>query len=114
MRFTDPFDESVAISGPGSVFVLTYEGELQLEVKKSRDLWRQHLDVSEEERRTIAWQHCLVTDSETRWPYYVLITSPVLCRHYRQGSIECFSSFEEALQELKKRKEIFYQGSIAN
>lgn len=109
MKFTDPFDEAVAMIGPGSVFVLTYEGELQLEVKKSRDLWRQHLDAAEEERRTIAWQHCLVTDFETKWPYYLLITSAVLCRHYRQASIECFPSFEETLQELKKRRELFYQ-----
>ena len=77
MQFTDPFDEAVAKFGPGSVFVLTYEGKLQLEVKKSRDLWRQHLDVSEEERRKIAWQHCLVTDSETRWPYYLFYVSSI-------------------------------------
>lgn len=109
MRFTDPFDEGVARCGPGAFFTLNYEGELQLEIQKSRDLWRQHLDVSFEERAKISWQHCIITDSKTKWSYYALISSPILCRHYRQGSIECFSSYEEALEILEERKSQFFQ-----
>ena len=109
MQFTDPFDEGIARHGPGALFTLNYEGELQLEVLKSRDLWRQHLDVSFEERAKIDWQHCIITDVKTRWPYYALISSPILCRHYRQANIECFSSYEEALRILEERKHSFYQ-----
>ena len=109
MQFTDPFDEGVARHGPGAFFTLNHEGELQLEVQKSRDLWRQHLDASFEERTKIAWQHCILTDTKTGWPYYALISSPVLCRHYRQANLECFLSYEEALQTLDDRKRTFYQ-----
>lgn len=109
MQFTDPFDEAVAYQGPGAIFILNHEGELQLEVQKSRDLWRQHLDVSMEERVKIHWQHCVITDSKTGWSYYALISSSILCRHYRQGTIDCFSSYDEALQVLTARKKEFYQ-----
>lgn len=109
MQFTDPFDEGVAYHGPGAFFSLNHEGELQLEIQKSRDLWRQHLDTTEEARKQLDWQHCVIVDSKTSWPYYALITSAILCRHYRQGSIACFSSYDAALQALAEKKREFYQ-----
>jgi len=109
MKFTDPFDEELAKKGPGAVFIRTYEGELQLEILKSRDLRRQHEQAGIHDFSEIDWRHCVLIDAKTQWPHYALISSPNLCKIHQRGRIIVCESYEEALTFLEEEKNRFYQ-----
>ena len=106
MVFTDPFDEELATSGPAAVFTLTHEGELQLNLFRSRELRRQNHPPF-----PLSLCHCVLVDQATRWPQYALITSPALCVRHERAIITKCASYEEALQMVDDVKQKYYQTS---
>ena len=104
MEFLDVFDELLAKEGPPAIFTLNYEGCLQFDLLKSRDLLRQNPNP-----RVRAWCHCVLTDNDTNWPQYVLITSPDLCKLHSRAKIEIFNSYSEAIAYVTKAKELLYK-----
>jgi hypothetical protein len=103
MQFSDPFDQILAEQGPAAIFTLSYQGELQIDLMRTRDLRRQNTPPF-----PIEYCHCLVIDSATKWPQYALITSSHLCRNFERGVIQVCSSFEEAIQMVSQAKQEFY------
>ena len=103
MQFTDPFDETLALHGPAAIFTCTHDGELQLNVMRTRDLRRQHQPPFPHE-----YCHCLIIDHATGWVEYALITSPVLCSHHERANIQRYASYNEAQEALQSHKEAYW------
>ena len=108
MIFADPFDEALAKSGPAALFTLSHQGELRVDVMKSRELWRQNQGPF-----LVEACHCVLIDHETNWPQYALITSPQLCIRHERASIERYPAYEEALQAVEQYKKAYYQRQIS-
>lgn len=106
MEFLDIFDEILAKEGPPCVFTLNYEGCLQFDLLRSRDILRQNPNPIKKE-----WCHCVLIDHETKWPQYVLFTSPDLCKTHARSKIQRFSSFDEAIAYVGKIKKLLYAGN---
>lgn len=104
MEFLDDFDERLAKEGPPCVFTMNYEGCLQFDLLRTRDIARQNPNATRKE-----WCHCVFVDDETKWPQYVLCTSPELCIRHERSSITRFSSFDEALQYERAQKLKLYE-----
>jgi len=103
MLFTDPFDEELANTGPASLFTLSHDGELQIDVMRTRELRRQHQGPFPKEHC-----HCVLIDQATQWPQYALLTSPGLCAPHERGSIVRYASYEEALRVVEECKQEYY------
>lgn len=104
MEFLDIFDEILAKDGPPAVFTLNYEGCLQFDLLRSRDMLRQNPHT-----KTKSWCHCVAIDNSTGWPQYLLLTSPDLCTHHERASFTIFSSYEEALSFVDTCKRELYE-----
>ncbi|MAA80154.1 MAG: hypothetical protein CL916_12950 [Deltaproteobacteria bacterium] len=104
MEFLDDFDERLAKEGPPSVFTLNYEGCLQFDLLRSRDIARQNPNAKRHE-----WCHCVYVDHETLWPQYVLCTSPELCQRHERASIFRFESYAEAILYMEEKKQVVYE-----
>ncbi len=103
MRFTDPFDQALAEHGPAALFTLTHQGELQIDVMRTRELRRQNSPPFPIEKC-----HCLVIDSATKWPQYALITSSKMCSNFERGVIQICSSYDDAIKKVSEAKAEFY------
>ena len=104
MEFLDEYDERLAKEGPPGIFTLNYEGCLQFDLLRSRDVSRQNPNAQKRE-----WCHCVYIDHETLWPQYVLCTSPDLCKRHERASIVRFASYEDALHQLNTMKLAAYE-----
>jgi hypothetical protein len=96
VEFADRFDEILAREGPAAVFTRTPDGDLKLDVFRTRDAWqraRSETPLREE-------CHCLYTDRATGWVQYVLVTSPELCWNEPRADVARYASAEEALAAL--------------
>ena len=104
MEFLDQFDEILAKEGPPAVFTLNYEGSLQFDLLRSRDILRQNPNP-----KTKEWCHCVLIDHSTGWPQYVLLTSPDLCVCHERASITQFATYQEALAYVEVCKIRLYE-----
>ena len=106
MKFADPFDRVLAISGPAGLFTLTHDGEIQFDLFRTRDWRRRFCKV--EDRGEISWNHCVCIDSETKWPIYVLMTADVLVCSDDRTQTTAFVTMDLALQYVEKVKAVLY------
>ena len=104
MEFLDDFDERLAKEGPPCVFTMNYEGCLQFDLLRSRDISRQNPNAT-----TRKWCHCVYVDRQTLWPQYVLCTSPDLCVRHERALITQFENFSEAIAYEQEQKQILYK-----
>ena len=93
--FRDPFDAVQAASGPPSIFTVDAEGEIKVDLVRTRDGW-QRLDVVP----TYGVCHCLFRDRATGFVQYVLVTSPQLCADHPRADITLFPDQPAALDAL--------------
>ena len=104
MEFLDDYDKMLAEKGPPAIFTLNYEGCLQFDLFRSRDITRQNPNPQKRE-----WCHCVYIDTATGWPQYLLSTSPDLCvQHQRAEIIRC-ASYEDAIAHVAKCKQALYE-----
>ena len=96
VEFADRFDEILAREGPAAVFTRTPDGDLKLDVFRTRDAW-QRARTETPPREPC---HCLYTDRATGWVQYVLVTSPELCWNEPRADVERYASAAEALAAL--------------
>ena len=100
--FSDVFDQVLAQNGPAAIFTFSHEGELRVDVLRTRNFWQR----CPEEPTQIEWCHCVLIDKATGWPQYALLTSSALCIEHETTVVQRMSSFEAALDlvELNKQK----------
>ena len=106
MKFADPFDRILAVSGPSGLFTLTHEGEIQFDLFRTRD-WRRRF-LKPNDTADISWNHCVCVDTETKWPIYVLITSDDLVGSDDRTLTTVFETMHLALQDIAEKKSIVY------
>ena len=104
MEFLDEFDELLASEGPPAVFTLNYEGCLQFDLLRSRDISRQNPNAV-----IRGFCHCVYIDHATSWPQYLLVTSPELCLKHDRAKILRFDTFEEAVAHVEKTKKALFK-----
>ena len=104
MEFLDDFDERLANEGPPGIFTLNFEGCLQFDLLRTRDISRQNPNA-----QTREWCHCVYVDHATLWPQYVLCTSPDLCQRHERASIIRCDSYEAALLCVEEKKKVVYE-----
>ena len=109
MKFADPFDHSLALSGPTGLFTLTHEGEVQFDLFRTRD-WKRRFSKTDGVMR-VSWNHCVCIDSETKWPMYVLITGTELVCSDERTLTTVFETMEEALRYVAEQKTFIYESS---
>lgn len=107
MNWTSEFDEFQCDFGTPSVFSLTHEGEIQLDVKRTRDFYKhnEHWILkrrSPNQKNEI--QHVIAIDNRTHIPQYLLISTQDSCDHPHFELIEC-TSYEQSQDVLLHYKE---------
>ena len=95
LPFRDSFDALQAESGPPSVFTVDADGELWMDLTRTRDGW-QRLETAP----TYGVCHCLFRDRATGFVQYVLVTSPQLCREHPRADITRYPDQPAALAAL--------------
>ncbi len=93
--FRDTFDAVQAEHGPPAMFTVDAEGEIQVDLVRTRDGW-QRLDVVPE----YGVCHCLFRDRATGFVQYILVTSPQLCADHPRADITRFPDQPAALAAL--------------
>ena len=106
VKFADPFDRVLAISGPSGLFTLSHDGQIQFDLFRTRDWRRRFCNV--EDTTQISWNHCVCIDSETKWPMYVLMTADALICSDDRTHTTVFETMDAALQYVAKQKEMLY------
>ena len=107
IKFTDPFDAKLAKMGPPALFTQTHEGDLQLDLFRTRDWRRRFLSEDEQEVET-SFCHCVCIDTATQWPLYVLVTSEsMVASDDRTKTIQC-ASMDDALSKVSQLKSVLY------
>jgi hypothetical protein len=96
LNFADPFDALLARDGPPAIFTTTSDGELKLDLFRTRDAWQR---VSGEASHEIC--HCLFRDDATGFVQYVLATSLELVRDSPRATVARFPTEAEALDVLR-------------
>ena len=104
MDFVDTFDQKMAEEGPPAVFTLNHEGELELDVVRSRDFCRQNPGPYKK-----GWVHCVLIDKSTGWAQYALLSSPDISINHERASIIKFETFEQSIQHAKEKREELYK-----
>ncbi len=98
LAFADRFDAILAREGPAAVFTRTPDGDLKLDVFRTRDAW-QRARTETPDREPC---HCLFRDRATGWVQYVLVTSPELCWNEPRADVTRYASADEALRALEE------------
>ena len=109
MKFADPFDQALALSGPAGLFTLKHEGEIQFDLFRTRD-WNRRFSKTDGVKG-VSWNHCVCIDSATKWPIYVLITGADLVRSDERTLTTVFETMEEALSYVAEQKKSIYESS---
>ena len=105
LDFSDEFDRVLAHNGPAALFTFSHEGELRVDVLRTRNFW-QRCDVVP---TAIEWCHCVLIDKATGWPQYALLTSPALCITHETTVVLRASSFDDALAQVEAEKQKVFQ-----
>ena len=109
MKFADPFDHALALSGPPGLFTLTHEGEIQFDLFRTRD-WNRRFPKTDSVMG-VSRNHCVCIDSETKWPIYVLITGNELVCSDERTVTTAFETMGEALRYVADQKMSIYESS---
>ena len=93
--FRDAFDATQAAEGPPAVFTVDAEGEIKVDLDRTRDGWQRLA-----ERPTYGVCHCLFRDRATGFVQYVLMTSPDFCTDHPRADITRYPDQPAALAAL--------------
>ena len=93
--FRDTFDRIQAEQGPPAVFTVDAEGEIKVDLERTRDGW-QRLDRVPD----YGVCHCLFRDRATGFVQYILVTSPDLCSTHPRADITHYPDQPAALSAL--------------
>lgn len=93
--FADAFDQALAEAGPPALFTHSPDGELKLDLIKTRDAWDRLAHPPERDPA-----HCLLRDEATGYVQYVLATSRALVAEHPRASVVTFDSAGAALEAL--------------
>ena len=105
LEFSDSFDRALAQNGPAAIFTFSHEGELRVDVLRTRNFW-QRCDSAPLE---IEWCHCILIDKATGWPQYALLTSPALCIEHETTVVRRANSFDDAMNLVESEKQNVFQ-----
>ncbi|MDG1481270.1 MAG: hypothetical protein P8R54_16880 [Myxococcota bacterium] len=94
--FRDTFDRIQAERGPPAVFIVDAEGEIKVELVRTRDSW-QRLEGAVP---AYGICHCLFRDRATGFVQYILVTSPELCASHPRADITRYPDQPTALAAL--------------
>lgn len=103
--FSDVFDQHLAENGPAAIFTFSHEGELRVDVLRTRNFWQRCATPP----KTHGLCHCVLVDIATGWPQYALLTSPELCIEHETTVVHLTDSMESALALVKAEKQRVYQ-----
>ena len=104
MTWTHEYDRLHYISGIPSIFTLTYEGEIHLDVKRTRDFYKHNPHWMEKENiPSVTGQHLIAIDRKTKIPQYLLVSTNLSCSHPQFDIVEN-KTYVEAMEQLQKYK----------
>ena len=111
MNWTHEFDRLQCDFGMPSLFTLSHEGEIRLDVKRTRDFYTHNPHWTEDissrppsPKHKNFQQHLIAVDHRTKIPQYILISTKKLCEHPQFELISC-SDYVQAMQKLQQYKE---------
>ena len=108
--FNGDFDRFQAQSAVPAVFTLSHEGELGLDVPRTRDFYKEALNrLGGELQWTCEWQHCVLVDNATRWPQYALVTGKELVGAHPRFCIEVLPSYQSACERVSELKRVVFE-----
>jgi hypothetical protein len=108
LKWMSTFDEYLATTGVSALFTLSHEGELRLDVERTRDFIRENPKCVLEQEEDVKWNHCIALDHETQWPQYLLITNDGLCQHPR-FHVVCCPDYDSALSLLEEHRQVLFE-----
>ena len=104
MIWTNEYDRLHYALGIPSVFTLTYEGEIHLDIKRTRDFYKHNPHWMEKGNiHSIAGQHLIAIDQKTKIPQYLLLSTMLSCSHPQFEIVVC-KTYLEAIEQLQKYK----------
>ena len=108
--WTHEFDRIHALFGIPSIFTLTHEGELHLDVKRTRDFYKHNPHWISEEKieNQGVFQHLIAIDQTTKIPQYLLVSTTHSCSHPQFQIFVCHT-FTEAMEQLQKYKTLAFE-----
>ena len=110
--FNGYFDLIQAQSAVPAVFTLSHEGELGLDVPRTRDFHKEALNrLGEETQWTCEWQHCVLVDNATSWPQYALVTGKELVGAHPRLCFEVFPSYQTACDRVAELKSFIFESA---
>jgi hypothetical protein len=99
MKFASSFDARLFESGPPALFTLDPRGQLRVDPERTREIYL----LTEPGPREPG--HWVLTDEKTRLRLYLLASHPALAQLQPRGTVEQFSSYEEAISALRPHHE---------
>jgi hypothetical protein len=89
--FCNRFDETLATSGPGAVFLPDPEGLFRLDESWTRDAWERCLDAG-----TPEWRYVLLRDRATGYVQLALATSTGLLAAHPRSDVRSYPTLDAA------------------
>ena len=113
MIWTHEYDQLQCALGVPSVFTLTHEGEIHLDVKRTRDFYKYNphwIEKIEEQNipQSKQEQHFIAIDQKTKIPQYLLISTKLSCSHPRFHMVIC-NTYSDAMEQLQKYKILAFE-----
>lgn len=113
MVFNGEFDLIQAQASVPAVFTLSHDGELGLDVPRTRDFYKEALmRFGKEPQWTHEWQHCVLVDNATRWPQYALVTGKELVGIHPRFCIEVLPSYDIACDRVVALKRAIFEQDV--
>ena len=112
LEFNGSFDAAQAQGNVPGVFTLSHEGELGLDVPRTRDFYKHYFARIGSQKTmewTLVWQHCVLIDNATGWPQVALITAAELCGAHPRCELEKCESHQAALDRVFELKSLLYE-----
>ena len=101
MKWTHDFDRFHCDFGMPSIFTLSHEGEIRLDVKRTRDFYKHNPDwITPLNTERNPQQHLIAIDQKTRIPQYILLSTKSSCYHPQFELIVC-DDYNFAMQKLQ-------------
>ena len=114
MTWTHEYDRLHCAFGIPSVFTLTHEGEIHLDVKRTRDFYKYNshwIDKIHNKSFTNSQQHLIAIDQNTKIPQYILLSTKDSCIHPQFQLVTC-QNYAEAMKELQKYKQLAFEEHV--
>ena len=107
MNWTHDFDRLQCDFGMPSIFTLSHEGEIRLDVKRTRDFYKHNPNWTAPEYTDggkNSQQHLIAIDKTTKIPQYLLLSTQGNCHHPQFELIPC-DSYDLAMEKLQFYKQ---------